>query len=279
MLAALFLFFPSVSFCDPIQLTEWDDLSDKKISADGQAALQIKGEIWKHAETEHFIYHFRDEKQAQTVTEHAEAYYQWVKQMFGVESDDWPTKSQVYIFEDKNVWREFNKRAGERLPGAEAYTDGTDLFIYRESFFLSPQKTLAHEITHIVAYRFIRGTLPLFLNEGFAEFMSYKAVALQADGNDYAHRTVKMIEGDDFIALGELCTMRSYPANEAIFYRENELLVRYLILTYGKEKFYDLLRRSASGESFQDSLNSIYSMDLETFEATFRAYAVISHPS
>ena len=105
-----------------------------------------------------------------------------MKEMFDVGEDTWPSKCHVYIFENKTLWKEFNKKPGERLPGAEAYTNGTELFLYREPFYLEPQKVLAHEITHIVAHRFVKGTLPLYLNEGIAEFMSYKALALQSDG-------------------------------------------------------------------------------------------------
>ena len=252
-------------------------MSDRDLSADGRAALQINRDAWKHAETEHFIYHFRDEKQAETVYVHAEGYYAWIKEIFGVENDPWKTKCQVYIFEDKALWEEFNKQPGtERLSGAEAYTNGTDLFIHLEPFYLTPQKVLAHEITHIVVHRFLKGTLPLFLNEGFAEFMSYKALALQTGGDEFRLHTVKMIPQEDFISVQELAQMRNYPAKKEIFYQESELVVRYLLLNNDRKKFYELLAQTASGTVFEDALNSIYEKDLETFEPKFRTYAVVS---
>ena len=262
-----------------VKLVDWNDLSDKNISASGRAALQINRELWKHAETEHFVYHFRDEKEAQTVYVHAEANYQWIKTMFGITQDSWPTKCHVYVFENKTLWQEFNKQPGERLPGAEAYTNGTELFIYREPFYLAPQKVLAHEITHIVLHRFLRGVLPLYLNEGFAEFMSYKAIALQADGNEYNLRTIAMIPEKNFIPLDKLAEIKKYPetkeANE-IFYHESELFVRYLILNNDSKKFYSLLDRTASGASSEDALKEIYGMDLNTLDPKFRVYAVVS---
>ena len=274
-----FLFIPSSFSESLIKIVDWSDLSDRSISASGRAALQIHRDLWKHAETEHFVYHFRDEREAETVYVHAEAYYGWIKQMFGITEDTWPVKCHIYVFENKTIWKEFNQEPGERLPGAEAYTNGTELFIYREPFYLEPQKVLAHEITHIVVHRFIKGTVPLYLNEGFAEFMAYKAIALQADGNEYNLRTIAMIPEKDFVPIDKLASMKNYPETpeaKGIFYHESELFARYLILNNDPKKFYSLLERSASGVSLKQALQETYGMDLENLIQKFRMYAVVS---
>jgi hypothetical protein len=277
----LFCSFSPVVLSAPVVVNvEWRDLSDRDISRDGREALQIHREAWQHAETEHFICHFRDHKQAETVFVHAETYYQWVKDMLGITEDPSKKKCHVFIFEDKVMWQEFNRqRPNERLESAEAYTNGTELFIYREPFYLSPQKALAHEITHIIVNRFMGGSLPLFLNEGLAETISYKAISLQAEGDDFAYRTVKMIPESDYISVEKLAAFKNYPASEPVlevFYRESELLVRYLTLNFGKSKLGELLAKTAKGEAFYDCLNSIYGMDLGTFERKFRTYGVVS---
>lgn len=274
-----FLVVPSSFSQSLVKIVDWRDLSDRSVSADGRAALQIDRDLWKHAETEHFVYHFRDEKEAETVYVHAEVAYRWIKDMFGVSEDHWSTKCHIYIFENKISWQEFNKQPGERLPGAEAYTNGTELFIYREPFYLTPQKVLAHEITHIVVYRFLKGTVPLYLNEGFAEFMSYKAIALQADGNEYNFRTIARVPEKDFIPLDQLVAMKNYPETpeaKGIFYHESELFVRYLILNNDEKKFYSFLQKTAFGVSLKEALKEIYDMDLENLTSKFRAYAVVS---
>ena len=197
-----------------------------------------------------------------------------MKDFLGIAQDVWPSKCHIYIFGDKTIWDEFYKKPGERLPGAEAYTNGPELFIYCDLFFLAPQKTLAHEITHIVLHRFIKGTPPLFLNEGFAEFMAYKAIAQQTDGNEFAMRTIQMIPPENVIPLKELVEMRDYPAAKEIFYQESELLVRYLILNYDQKHFFDLLSQTSDGVSFSSALNSIYGLELDKLEPKFLAYAV-----
>jgi hypothetical protein len=262
-----------------IKIVDWQELSDKNVSGSGRAALQIHRDLWKHAETEHFVYHFRDEKEAETIYVHAEVYYRWIKDMFGINEDPWLVKCHVYIFENKVLWQEFNKQPGERLPGAEAYTNGTELFIYREPFYLAPQRVLAHEITHIVMHRFLKGPLPLFLNEGFAEFMSYKAIAVQADGNEYNFRTIAMIPPENFIPLDELIATKKYPETQEsqnFFYHESELLARYLLLNHDPKKFYSLLEKTTSGISFERALEEIYATDLETLSHKFQAYAIMA---
>lgn len=265
---------PSFYSASPIKTVEWRELSDRTLTDLGQRALGVYGDAWQHAETEHFVYHFHDPKEAQTVLVHAEAYYGWVKQLFGVREDKQKRKSHVFVFEDREVWKSFNARSPEKLPGAEAFTNGFELFLYREPFYLEPQRVLAHEITHLVLFRFVKGSVPLFLNEGFAEFMATKAIAMKAGGDDYSVRTFQPIAPQDFIPVKELAAMTGYPAGrETAYYRQSELLARFLILNHGSEKFYELLNRTAGGEAFEKAVQAVYGMDPKAFSDRFKAYA------
>jgi hypothetical protein len=198
--------------------------------------------------------------------------------MFAVPEDLWEGKCHVYMFEDKALWEEFHRgKTGEnRQPGFSAYTTGAELFIHISPFYLAPQMTLAHEISHVVLHRFVKGRVPLFLNEGFAEFMSSRAMAVRTGGNEFALRTFKLIPEHRFIPLKDLVSMTSYPSNKDVFYQESEFLARYFLLNFDKKLFYDLLRRTADGESFESCLKSIYNMDLGTFEEKFKTYAMVS---
>ena len=84
----LFLITPSIYSSTSIPELAWEDLSNRKLTETGQSALKIYGNAWRHAETSHFIYHYHDPKEAETVLVHAEAYYSWVKQMFAVSVDE-----------------------------------------------------------------------------------------------------------------------------------------------------------------------------------------------
>lgn len=252
----------------------FSELTDRQLTATGEDALKVYGDAWQHSETEHFVYHFHDAKAAEPVLVAAEAYYQWVKELFGVGTDEEKRKGHIFVFEDKEVWRSFQQRTPEKLPGAEAFTNGFELFIYREPFYLSPQRVLAHEITHLVLFRFVKGKVPLFLNEGFAEFMGTRAMALKADGDDYRVRSFPKIAAEDFIAVPELISLQTYPSGrEEVFYRESELLARFLILNEKPEKFHELLKRSADGKDFESALEDLYGMDVEGFAEKFGRYS------
>jgi len=275
------LLFLVLFFCSPfaawaeIKIIPWEELSDRDISPQGKAALSLNREGWKHAETEHFVYHFTDVKNAETVYLHAEIYYQWIKKMFGIEKDEWSKKGQLFIFEDPKIWEGFNHENGEPLFAAEAFTTGWELFIYRAPFWLSPQKTLAHEITHIVLFRFLDGPIPIFLNEGFAEFVAFKAIAVQAGGDEYRLRVLQLVPADRYIPLEKLICMRSYPTDEIdIFYRESELLVRFLIKQNGSDGFYSLLKKVSGGRPFEKALRDAQGTDLAVFEEQFKSYAL-----
>ena len=273
--------FSSFSFCEAdfayaseIPVIEPEGLSDKDMSPTGKAALSFDKDLWKHAESAHFVYHFTDNKEAETIYINAEVYYEWIKELFGVKEDKWSKKNHIFIFSDEKVWKEFNGRIKSKMEG-DAFTNGWELFIYRNPYWLAPKRSLAHEITHVVIFRFLDGPLPLFLNEGFAEFISARALAMQLQKSEYEIRPLQLIAESEFIPLKELINMDSYPQGRTdVFYRESGLLARFLIFNYGNEKFYELLREASKGEDFQKLVSSIYEIDLDSLEGKFKAYAL-----
>lgn len=267
--------FSSLCSATEIKIVSWRDLSDADLSPSGRFALSLNPETWKHAETEHFVYHFTDPKEAETITIHAEVYYRWIKDFLGVRSDRWRKKSHIFVFSQEDAWKRFLEKAAPELLEAGGFTDGWELFLYRAPYWLSPRKILAHEMTHLILFRFLEGPLPLFLNEGFSEFVSYRALAVQFGGNEYDLRTPSRIPREKFIAPEKLEGMRTYPEDALdVFYRESEWLVRFLTASFGRENFYSLLRGVSRGSSFGEALKTACGMDVETFRQKFEAYAV-----
>ncbi len=259
-----------------IPIVEWKALSDTDVSPEGRKALAIdlkKDRVWKHAETEHFVYHFWDGAEAETVYLGAELYYKWVKDFFGITEDTWKKKAHAFVFSDKKIWKDFIKDYPS-TEGAEAFTTGWELFIYRNPYWLSPKKTLAHELTHLIVFRFLDGPLPLFLNEGIAELMGYKAIAMQADGDEYWFRAISRIPRQHFIPLEQLAAIDVYPRdNEEVFYRESELLARFVISEYQGKNYYTLLREVSKGKPFKEAVSSACGVDYKVFEEKFIRFA------
>lgn len=268
--------FSSVISTAQISTREWRDLSDQDLSPEGKLALSLDKTLWKHTETEHFITHFTDAKEAETVYVHAEVYYEWIKELFGVTADTWKKKMHLFVFRDQKAWDVFLERAHPRLL-ADAFTTGWELFIKRDPYWLSPMKTTAHEITHVILFRFLDGPIPLSLNEGFAEFVSYRALAMQMGRSEYDLRTLQLIPKEKFIPIKDLLSARDYPAAQEdveIFYRESELFVRYLILKHDSKNFYKFLRNVSAGQPVLKCLESSYGMDLETLSSEFELFGV-----
>src|SRR5205807_3781984 len=88
---------------------EFSQLSQRDPNPLGEKALAIHPEQWKHAETEHFIYHFVHSYVATPVSVEAEFHYRVVtkeleRERVGAATD---IKSHIYIFERPEEWQEF----------------------------------------------------------------------------------------------------------------------------------------------------------------------------
>ncbi len=260
--------------CSEINTTSWERLSDKDIGPQGRAALIINKKNWKHAETEHFVCHFTDDKEAEICYVNSEVYYNWIKDFFGVLQDKWRKKNHVFIFTEKPMWDDFLARLNYKRK-VDGFTNGWELFMYRQPDFVGPRESLAHEMTHIIVFRFTAGPLPLFLNEGFAEFVSSQAIKLQLEEGGWKQGLSKHLNPEEYIPLNEIAAMNSYPEGRvAAFYGESGWFTKFLVSKYGKEKFYDLLKSVSHGEDFKRSLEKVCGSDLETVENDFKSYCM-----
>ncbi len=257
------------------RLVSFRELSDQDLSPHGKAALSVNSGAWKHAETEHFIYHFTDTGRAETVYIHAEVYYEWIKKLFGVSRDSWKKKAHVFIFDDEAVWKQFRLRIHDLLQG-DAFTNGWELYIYRHPNWAAPRLSLAHELTHLILFRFLDGPIPISLNEGFAEFVSYRALAMQLRRSEFdVRRSIPKVTANEAFRLQAMISATEYPRDRLeIFYRQSEWMIRYLILKYSGEQFYAFLRDVSRGVPFERSLERHYNMDMERFEKEFNAFAI-----
>src|SRR5438874_13276593 len=95
----------SSSLCE----VEFSQLSQRDLNPLGEKALAIHPEQWKHAEGEHFIYHFVHGFVATPVSVEAEFYYRVVAKALDREQQTSNTKSHIYIFETPEDWVQFQQ--------------------------------------------------------------------------------------------------------------------------------------------------------------------------
>jgi len=256
---------------------EFSALSQRDPNPLSARALNIHPEQWKHAETEHFIYHFVSAYLATPVSTEAEFYYRAIVDDLQREPPATSVKSHIYIFESPEDWQQFQSAGRlERWSGG-IHSQGS-LFIRRSPNYKFAGTTLGHEIGHLVLHRYYSDAIPSWLDEGFAEYVSKDthAVYQRTRGFDARPRS-KAIAPTDMIPLASLIAMTQPPSDQVeTFYHESERLVRFLVST-DKSAFLVLLDALASHQPFESALPRVYAgkfMNVAECEEKFRAFAI-----
>lgn len=263
---------------DSLPEVEFSALSQPDRNPLGAQALAIRPQEWKHGETEHFIYHFIHSYVATPISVEAEFHFRVIARELGVQmAPDGSAKSHIYIFEKAQDWKLFQTKA--RL---EPWTGGIhsrgSLFIVRDPAYRFANNSLGHEIAHLVLFRLYDRALPLWLEEGFAEYVSRVTRASYQRARNYiAHPRSEPISGDRLIPLSQLTALTDYPPREQIdiFYFESERLVRFLVAT-DPEAFLAFLDAVARGESFDTALARNYAgrfVNVAALDKEFYPYA------
>jgi hypothetical protein len=262
-------------------LTEvpFQNLSDRALAPLGQAALGIRAGEWKHAETPNFIYHFFHSFIAAPVSVEAEFYYRVIAKELEKDTTQWERKCHIFVFEKPEDWAEFQKR-GALDPWTGGIHAAGSLFIQRDPAVKWKGSTLGHEVTHLVVERFFGSGVPLWLNEGYAEYAASRCYAAFNRARGYAARPMaRPWPKGTFIPLADLAVMPVYPADVAqvgIFYSESERLVRFLSAA-DKRGFGAFFEALSKGSRFETALNKGFAarfINLEALEREFKSDAI-----
>ena len=255
-----------------------DQVSQRDPNPLGEIALAIHPEQWKHAETEHFIYHYIHSYVATPVSVEAEFHYRVVVKELEKEPPSGDVKSHIYIFEGPEQWHEFQSH-GQLEPWSGGIHSAGSLFIQRNPAYRFSGNELGHEIVHLVMHRYYTGGIPSWLDEGLAQYVSKSAHASYQRARGYfAKPHSEAIAPDDFIPVTKLVEMTHPPSGPVplvhTFYDESERLVRFLAAT-DKANFLQLLDALARHQPFETSFSQIFLgkfANTATFEEKFKDY-------
>ena len=269
---------------DGLKDVPFSSLSSPYITPLGQAALSIRPTEWHHAETDNFIYHYFHSFIATPVSVEAEFYYRVIAKDLNKDTSHWERKAHIFIFEDPADWKQFQTR-GNLDPWTGGIHQGGSLFIQRDPNLKFKGHTLGHETAHLVVDRFFGSNVPLWLNEGYAEYISRVAYAAYYRARGYdAHPTTRPLTAATFLPLDRLTNLLTYPTDVAevhSFYIESEKLVRFLNAA-DKTKFQALLTGLAQGSLFENALHGAYGLLYPTphqLEEAFKPYALQDAPT
>ena len=266
-----------VSGLNALTEVEFSQLSEQDRNPLGTQALAIRAADWKHAETDHFIYHYQRSFVATPVAVEAEFHFRVIIKELGKEAAPAATKAHIYIFERPEDWQSF-QTAGHLEPWTGGIQSGGSLFIVRNPAYRFTDNSLGHEIVHLLLRQFYGSTIPLWLNEGFAQYVSKGAHASYQRARGYLSKPYSNgIKAEDLLPLSTLTTMNYPPAAQVeTFYDESERLVRFLVAA-DRQQFLQLLELSATGVAFEAALARCFSATFPTLtalEENFKAYAV-----
>ena len=282
LVAGLFLVWVSAAADAQINDTsslreiEFSQLSERDPNPLGEKALAIHPEKWKHGETDHFIYHFVNSYVITPISVEAEFHYRVVTKELQRELPG-DIKSHIYVFERPADWQQF-----QSVGRLEKWTGGIQsqgsLFLLRDPANKFSNNTLGHEIAHLILHRFYSDGIPLWLNEGFAQYVSKGAHASYQRARGYVAKPhSQAIAAQDLIPLSMLVGMTQVPNDKVeTFYDESERLVRFLAYT-DKSNFLTLLDALARHQPFESTLLRVYGVrfgSLTNLEEKFRDYAM-----
>lgn len=245
----------------PLVEKKWEALANTDVSDVGKIALGIAPEKWKHAETDNFILHYRRVTEAQKVAREVEYDLWFVATTLGATKDRYTRKSHVYVFEDDDEWKEYLART-EAPSWAASFAKGDELFLNVRRAADTGRfnsSTLAHETTHAVVARLFPGKRwPLWLSEGFAEYMGGASIAARKG------QTVKRYQANLSMAEMPLTTMeslRQYPPDEesvAQLYQTSEKFVRFLMNELPKDRIVPFIDAILAGKPMQEAVLAVY---------------------
>lgn len=257
---------------------KFEELSDVRLSPLGQKVLEINPKKWRHAESENFVYHFRRVTEAQRVVREVEYTLWFVAKALNAGKDRYTKKSHVFIFLDEKEWRQFLIDNG--FPEWSAsFAHGDDLYLsVARAGGQFDSDTLSHEATHaVVARLYPRQRWPLWLNEGFAEYMG---TATQAFRKKIYLKGMqgKLSKAD--MELDELFALKQYPQERekvTTLYQTSERVVRFVMTDFPKERFPQFVDVVLAGNSFEDAMLQVYGDSISSAAELRKKYNRFQH--
>ena len=262
----------------PLVEKKLEELSNRDVSADGQKALAINAAKWKHAETDNFILHYRRATEAQKVVREVEYDLWFVATTLGAGKDRYAMKSHVFVFEDNDEWKQFLSVSSNPNKWAVSFAHGDDLYLNVRGSGNSgsgsfDSHTTAHETTHaVVARLYPRARWPLWLNEGFAEYMGGASVA--ARKGQSAKRYERDLQKAD-MALTTLESLTSYPSGDDqvhALYQTSEKFVRFLMTEAPKDRIAKFVETVLAGKGMKDGVLEIYGDKFKDWDAFMKRF-------
>jgi hypothetical protein len=216
---------------------------------------------WRHLQTHHFVVHYERKTFATRVARMGEQFYDAISGDLPALQDRMdPRRSHIFIFRKPRDWQTVVANTPGLEPWAASFVRGQAMYLQEIGRGKADKMSmLAHEMTHLVVNRFLTVRLPLWLNEGLAEYYGEFAYR-RARGLTHRERNVfKALR--DRTPLADLIAATDYPADPAEvarFYATAKQLVGWMLWKLPREKWTAFLTRIMAGERATAALLDTY---------------------
>lgn len=229
------------------------------VSLDLGMKISFKGNEFETEESEHFTYFFHSgttaEKELPMIAEKREEAY-W--KISGKLSIDYKEKVRFFLFPSS---REKTFYTGHT--GGGGARGQTIIEVYNNEIKLDPW----HELTHIIS-RCINADAPSLTSEGLAVYM---VAYMTGEGRQIDKKTIQFNDDGELIPLRKLISLEigTRESKPHISYPESGSFVKYLIETYGMERFqrlYAEVDKAQSTDEKNRTINKVYGKSLDLLE-------------
>lgn len=253
----------------------FDAISRERMNAADRATLENPAFGWKHFQTEHFTLHHTQRAFAVRVARMGEQFYDLIAADLpaGLSDRITPVHSHIFIFRRTQDWADLVAETPGLSPWAASFVRGQTMYLQEIGQGASGKmEVLAHEMTHLVFNRFLSSNLPLWLNEGLAEY--YGAVAYRASRNLGTPNPRNLFKPyHNRMPLEQLLTARTYPPSEngvQQFYGTAKYLVGFLRWAFTPEQWNQFLTRAMQGAPAEEAMLETYGFDnLQALQQAF----------
>ncbi|MDD5561192.1 MAG: peptidase MA family metallohydrolase [Candidatus Omnitrophica bacterium] len=238
-------------------------------------SLLAEEQPWQVFKSTHFLVFYKGAKEPQLneLTERAEEYYNKITDDLGFARFNfwtWDDRAKIYLSDSQEEYRQLTGDPDWSAGHAQAGSKLIYTFITAPGFL---DNVLAHEMAHIIFREMVgfnNPAVPLWLDEGVASFQEKKFSFVKADLAD-------RIRQGDFLSLEDLGKVDVANLTETgraeLFYAESFSLVRYLIDTFGKDRFVLFCQNLRDYKDLRRALALTYSFgSLAEFESSWKKY-------
>jgi hypothetical protein len=233
---------------------------------------------WNHLRTDHFVVHYARGRKAfaAKVARLAESFYSYISADLppGTKDRMGVRLSHIFVFADTRAWLDVLGTTSGLSALTVSFVRGQTMYLQEYGDSTNDKMSvLAHEMTHLVMNRFLEVRLPLWLNEGLAEYygeFAYRAVR----GIGQSNKSAAFPPTKNLIPLDILFVLSSYPPDPVVlhFYRTSKYLIGFLRSKkhHPPECWNAYFAAVASGAPSTEALLSAFSYpDVPTLEKAF----------